>query len=149
MSRDRLQVIQPLLAPLSEDLVELFADQERLAVLRDVSAPGVHPDFETTFLGAGGMVMAGPFRGLAGFFEGWRDWLSSFASYRVEVERVFEHDDRVIVLVRQTGHTIHDGVAIPSPPSAAVVTLREGRVARVAFYLDRAEAAEAEGFELP
>ena len=71
--------------------------------------------------------------------------------YQAAVRRGFvrEEGERVIVLVRQKGRTIHGGVEVPSSPSAAVVTVREGRLAGAAFYLDRTQAARDEGFELP
>lgn len=144
----RAEILGTFLGPLDSDLVELFADEETALRLRDAVGHLVHPDAEIAFRGADGVVL-GPFRGVDGLIEGWREWLSPFAEYRVSLEERFVHGDRMISLVSQTGRTRHGGVPVPSPPSAAVWTLRDGLLARVVFYMDRAEAAEAEGFELP
>lgn len=150
MSRSDVEVVETLMAPLrgGGDLVELLADEEVVRGLGELGKDLAEPDAEVVFRAAGG-VEFGPFRGLDGLIAGWREWLSTFASYRIEVEQVFQHGDDVVVLVSQSGRTIHGGVDVPSSPSAAVFAMRDGRVARIAFYLDRTEAAKVEGFDLP
>ena len=147
-SPDHVELVRVLLQPLEEDLVEVFADEAALEGLREGAASLIDPEAEIIFQAAANVAL-GPFRGVDGLLAGWREWLSSFASYRVNVEDVFEHGDQVISLVRQIGETLHGGVGVPSPPSAAVFTVRDERIVRIVFYLDRTEAAEAEGFELP
>ena len=139
MSRSDIETVASLLEPLNGDLVRELAQRgEEFA----------EPDAEVVFRAAEGVEL-GPFRGFDGLISGWREWLSTFASYHFVVEDAFQHGDAVVVLVRQSGRTIHEGVEVPSSPSAAVFTVRDGRVARIAFYLDRTEAARKEGFELP
>ncbi|MEX2193685.1 MAG: nuclear transport factor 2 family protein [Thermoleophilaceae bacterium] len=149
MSPSGLESVAALLAPLRGDLVQLLGDDAFVARLRELAEPLAEPDAPVTFHAAEGVDLGRDYRGFDGLIAGWREWLSTFASYHFELEDVFQQDDRVIALVRQTGRTIHGGVDVPSSPSAAVFTLREGRVAEAAFYLDRAQAARAEGFELP
>lgn len=144
----RAEIVRTLRGPLDGDLVALFAEEETLLRLRESARHLVHPDAEIVFRGRNGVVL-GPFRGVDGFIEGWREWLTPFAEYRVSLEQIIPAGDRVVSLVSQTGRTRHGGVPVPSPPAAAVWTLRDGQLARVVFYLDRAEAAEAEGFDLP
>ena len=146
MSPSDLERVAALASFFSGDLVELFADEDRLRELRERTEPIVEPDATTTFHPAGLMPTA---RGVDGLIEAWRTWVEPWASYRLDVERVFQDGDRVVVLVRQVGRTVHDHVDVPSPPSAAVFVMRNGRAARATFYLDRVAAAAEEGFELP
>ena len=148
MSRDTLDVIQGFLAPLAGDLVQTLGDEEAVARLRELGAEFIAPDAEIVFIGAEDVVL-GPLRGVEGILEGWQEWLSTFASYRIDIEDVRQHGDRVILFVRQAGRTLHGDVEVPSSPSAAVFSMRGGRIVRIAFYLDRHGAAKAEGFELP
>lgn len=148
VSPEQADLIRPFLEPLAGDLVELFADRERLRALAERAGPLLDPDLEVSFHGGGAPALAGRFRGIEGLVAGWRDWLGSFASYRVEIERVMRCGDRIVTLVRQTGRTIHGGVEVPGSPSAGVFDVRDGRIVRAAFYLDRVEAARAEGFDL-
>lgn len=150
MSRQRQDVgiIEALLAPLSGDLVELLADEEFVRALGERAAPLIEPDAPVTFHGADAVVLGGQYRGFAGLVAGWREWLSTFAAYHFVVEDAFREGDRIVVLVRQKGRTIHGDVEVPSSPSAAVFTLREGRLCAAAFYLDRAEAAKTEDLDL-
>jgi ketosteroid isomerase-like protein len=139
-------IAQETLGLWGEDLVQLFTDEGRTRELRELWAPHVDPEMEVVFEPPG---LVPPQRGLDGLLEGWRLWVEQWASYRVEFENVFEDGDRLVALVRQVGRTIHGGVDVPSSPSAAVWTVRNGRIARMAFYLDRTVAARKEGFELP
>lgn len=148
MSPDPLELAGPLLAPLfGGDLVQFFADERRVQELRAQAEPYVDPDAEVVFHAADAVALeVRP--GVDGVVAGWREWLSTFASYRVTIEDLRQEGDRVIALVRQSGRTIHGGVEVPSSPSAAVFTIRDGRLVRLAFYLDRGDAAALEGFEL-
>jgi ketosteroid isomerase-like protein len=137
------------MAPLDGDLVEQLADEDVVHELGELGKELAEPDAEVVFRAADGAVQLGPFYGFDGLIAAWREWLSTFGSYRITVEDAFQHGDRVVVLVRQSGRTIHGGVEVPSSPSAAVFSMRDGRVASIAFYLDRTEAAAAEGFDLP
>lgn len=149
MSRSGVEVVSQLLAPLSGDLVQLLQDDVFIETLRDVAKPLADPDAPVAFHAAEGVALENDYRGVDGLIAGWREWLSPFASYHLEWEDLFQEGDRVIVLVRQKGRTIHGGVEVPSSPSAGVFTLRDGRLAEAAFYLDRTQAARDEGFSLP
>lgn len=149
MAHGDIDGVGALLARLNEDLVELLADDAFVGSVAEHAAPFIEPDAAVVLHAAEGVTLGGSYRGLDGLIAAWREWLSPFASYRFTVESIFRDGDRVVVLVQQTGRTVHGGVDVPSSPSAAVFTMREGRVARMAFYLDRAEAARAEGFALP
>ena len=104
-------------------------------------APFVHPDFEAV---ARTSLEAPSGAGLPGLREIWLEWLAPWESYRVEVEDVIDAGDQALVLIRDFGRQegSHAEVSIQA---GAVWTVRDGRIARVDFYSDRAEAFEAAG----
>ena len=79
--------------------------------------------------------------------EGWRDWLEAYETYWLEVEDFIDAgDEKVLMPARVQARTRRDGVLVEHAP-AAVCVLRDGRITRITFYLDRAEAFEAVGLE--
>src|SRR5439155_7121300 len=98
--------------------------------------------------GSSGTRWTAPSVGLHGFADAWREWLEPWDSYYVEVEEFIDVGDEVVSLVRVSARTTRDGVAIEHRP-AAVWSVREGKVARVRFYLHRPEALEAAGLGEP
>jgi ketosteroid isomerase-like protein len=84
------------------------------------------------------------YHGLEGFIQSWRDWLEPWASYRTEVEDLIDLDDRVLVLVRARGRRA-DTEAEVEAHAASIWTVRDGRVAQLETYANRAEALEAAG----
>jgi ketosteroid isomerase-like protein len=76
--------------------------------------------------------------------EGWRDWLTPWASYRIDAEDFIDAGDEVVVFARIKARTARDGVLVEHSP-AAVWTIREGKVAGIRFLLERSEALEAAG----
>jgi ketosteroid isomerase-like protein len=96
-------------------------------------------------------VMIGPdqsfrveYRGVAGLIEGWRDWLSPYESFRLEVEDLIESDDVLVTCVRQFGTPVGGGPEVEAA-GAAVWWLRDGRLVRIEFNLNREAALRAAG----
>jgi ketosteroid isomerase-like protein len=113
------------------------------AALREVADPDVE------------CVMVGPdprfaieARGIEGFLESWRDWLSPFEHWRLELDDVIESGDRVVTLIRQFG-TPKGSTAEVENAGAAVWFIRDGRLARVEFHLDREVALRSAGLAEP
>jgi ketosteroid isomerase-like protein len=102
----------------------------------------VSPDVEVEFLPpALGSQISGT--GLEGMVEGWREWLEPYEAYVVETEDLEDlGGGDVLILVRVHARTHRDGVTIEHAP-AAVATIRDGRLARIRFYLER-DLARAE-----
>jgi len=86
------------------------------------------------------------YTGLSGFRDGWRDWLAPWASYRTEIEDMIDLADDVVVLVRDYGRRM-PGAPEVDTITAAVYTVREGKIARSEFYSHRSDALRAMGFE--
>jgi ketosteroid isomerase-like protein len=115
------------------------AEIDEALIERMVAAagPAVTDDFVVMMSGAEGFERE--FEGVAGLREAWRDWLGTFDRVTFEVEAVEEHGDNVLFLVRQRGVTRHGQVEIEQP-SASVWKLRNDRVYRLEFHLDRRRA---------
>jgi len=99
------------------------------------------PDFELDMSRADG-----PFRGVYGAGQVQRFWESFAASWesrRFEPQEVIDAGDQVVVPV-----TLHlrgrDGIEV-SARITHLWTLRDGRLARMCMYQERAEALEAAG----
>jgi ketosteroid isomerase-like protein len=107
----------------------------------EVLSGAVTDDFECVMITRFGSQS---YPGVAGFREAWRDWLEPYSSFSAETEDLVERGDVVLLLVRQRGTTKRDGVEIENA-SASVWRFREGKLARVEFYLDRAAGIEAAG----
>jgi ketosteroid isomerase-like protein len=109
------------------------------AALREVA----HPDVECVMVGPNPRF-ATEARGIEGFVEAWSDWLSPFERWRIELDDVIESGDRIVTLVHQFG-TPKGSKAEVENAGAAVWFIRDGRLARVEFHLDRETAMRSAG----
>jgi ketosteroid isomerase-like protein len=116
---------------------------ERMVELSRLLADQVTDDFECAMVGPMGVEVR---PGLAGFAQAWRDWVSPYTSFSIEIEQLLESHDAVLMDVRQRGVTRHDGVGIEAG-SGSVWRFRDGLLCRAEFYLDREAAFEAVGLD--
>ena len=146
MSQENVEVVRRLLGPFEQgDIVLLFRDDTTYASIRAASEPLFTPDFECVFVRQD--VGRAAYPGLDGLRTAWLDWLEPWESYHPRVEDVIDAgDDRVVVLTRDharprgsTGETEFVG--------APIWTVRDGKVARIEFYFDRAAGLAAAGLE--
>jgi ketosteroid isomerase-like protein len=85
--------------------------------------------------------------GLDGLAEAMRDVFSAIEDARAEADEYRELDDeRVLVLMRAVGRGKRSGAPV-SMSCAEVFEAREGKVIRVVFYFDRANALADLGLE--
>jgi hypothetical protein len=124
-------------SPLRFDDVE--ATQRLTAAIEGVAAP----ELESVMVGPNPSFRS-EYRGVNGLVEGWSDWLSPYESFRMEVEDVIESGDVVVVCVRQFGTPMGGGPEVEAE-GAAVWWLRDGRLARAEFHLDREAGLRAAG----
>ena len=80
-------------------------------------------------------------RGMAAVIGQLRD---SWTSWRFEAERFIDAGDSVVVLIRVVAEGTHSGLAAVQE-TAHVWTGRDGRLASIQIYRDRAQALEATG----
>jgi ketosteroid isomerase-like protein len=78
------------------------------------------------------------YSGFDGLRDCWLDWLAPWTSYRVEVEKLIDVGERVVTLTRDYGRR-EPGAPEVGQDSAAIWTVRGGRIVRAEFYADRAE----------
>jgi ketosteroid isomerase-like protein len=118
---------------------------ERMVELGELLGGHVTEDFECVMVGPPG-VGAERHPGLAGFAGAWREWVSPYTRFSVELVDVIELEDAVLLDVRQRGRTRHDGVEIENA-SGSLWRFRGELLERVEFYLDRDAAFEAAGLD--
>jgi ketosteroid isomerase-like protein len=137
MSAENLELVVGLQPPPEADLAQRMRD-ENFAVSSSGLARFFHPDFECT---VPRFDSTKTYTGMDGLRALWLDWLAPWATYRSEIEDAIDLGDRVLVLVHDFG--CHDGSTQQiEQRSGAVWTVRDGKVAHVAFYPTRTDALE-------
>ena len=84
------------------------------------------------------------FRGYEGLGRALWEWEQAWGEHSVEAEEFIDAGDQVIAVARISGRGTISG-AMVEQRFFQVYTLRDGRVARMMEYLDRAQALEAVG----
>ena len=82
------------------------------------------------------------YHGKDGFFQALADWTEDFVDWTYEPTEFVEVDDKIAVKVHQTASGAQSGVPVESD-LWFVFGLRNGKIARLSFHLDREEALEA------
>jgi ketosteroid isomerase-like protein len=110
----------------------IYADWERGDFS---SAAWADPEIEFSFAGG---PDPGSWSGLAGMARGFREWLRAWEGFRAEPEEYLVLDDeRILVLVRNSGRGRTSGLELEERSVANLFRLRRGRVTRIVVYLDR------------
>jgi ketosteroid isomerase-like protein len=143
MSEENATLIGALQPDPDVDLVELFRDDKAWANLSEAFGPIYHDDVESGFIGVG---QESRNYGLAGFRQTWLEWLGPWETYRADIARVIDCGDDVLVITddygRKPGMTAEVRLF-----GAAVWTVRDGRIAKAYFYVDRKDALDAVGLD--
>jgi ketosteroid isomerase-like protein len=141
MSQENVEVVRRLLVD-DADVVPLIRDDGTWTKRRSEVEALFEPDYAVIWIAHGQRPIEAT--GVDQARQGWLDWLEPWETYRVQIERVLPVGDRVVVLVRVHGRmagTQNDVELI----AASVYLVRDGRVARIEHYADRAAALEAVG----
>ena len=143
---DRIEIALRLRdAMIAENFAESIRDESALELFEKSLGPCCHEDFETAMV-SGGPGLRNEYRGAHGFVSAWRDWVTPFESFRIDIdEEIAGTGDALVGLAHQTGVLAGGGEV--SSDAAAVMFFREGLLARVEFHMDRAEALRAAGLE--
>jgi ketosteroid isomerase-like protein len=145
LSRENVELVRSLHPPPGADLAQNIRDDLRWAQVSAVLAPALAHDFKCLargYLEADGEA----FEGLAGLRYLWLEWLTPWTSYRTEVEEMVDLGDQVLVLVRDFGRHA-DRASEVAITSAAVWTVRDGKVTQIVFCAERSTALKAVGLE--
>jgi ketosteroid isomerase-like protein len=98
-----------------------------------------HPDVEWS-------PTEGTFRGIEGVGQSFIEWMEPWDEHSVELEEAIGGGDTVLATVHLTARGAQSGMEIDQR-FFQVHTVRDGKIARMKEYLDRAPAAEAAGLQ--
>jgi hypothetical protein len=138
------------LFPGEVDVVAGLADRKALDA---TLGPLVQPDFETVTVpgqvplsGAGVDDPSRPiFYGLDGFVAAFRDWLTAWETWVVTPADFIDVDEnRVLVMLDIRARSKTHQVEMPVE-GANLLTIKDGKVARIELFFDRDQALEAAG----
>ena len=85
------------------------------------------------------------YRGHAGLRTWFREWYEAWDAIEDECEELIDAGEHVISVVTTRGRGRASGLEVEYAHHAAVWTIRDGKVARVAWYRSIEEAREAAG----
>ena len=150
MPDEPLQVVEEIQVALTtEDVVAGLEDLKQGDVIEATFARLADPEFEVQMFGPEdnppqGFGLEG--RGPDGFTRVWEEWMSPFQNFQIEIEEMIPAGDKVVSLVTLSGRTKTGGVEI-SQAAAAVWTVRNQKLTRAEFHLDRDRALRAAGID--
>jgi len=102
------------------------------------STEWAHPEVE--FVIADG-PSPGTWTGVPAATRAWREFLSAWDEFRIEIDEYRELDDeRVLALDRRVARGKTSGLEVGQTQAAGLWHVREGKVTRLVFYLDRDRA---------
>jgi ketosteroid isomerase-like protein len=93
-----------------------------------------------------GVPGLGTYEGAEGIGAFMDEWLSAFnaSDWQIEASELIDAGDQVVAVIRQRGRGAASGADVELE-AAQLITVREGKAARIVTYLTRAEALEAAG----
>ncbi len=107
-------------SPLVRELLELCHPDLRF------TQPQIQPEGAREFEGQEQLVQA------------WEDWFSLWKEHRSHPEEILQEGDHVLVLSRER-LVARDGVVVENR-GAAILTFRDGRIARIDSFMDQDSA---------
>jgi ketosteroid isomerase-like protein len=143
MSQENVDVVRRFYEVLNEWLTSYWSDPEQ--PLNE--SPGVEKVFEHLDPEAEWDWVFSPetFRGREQLLRAVADWLETVTDWRVEVEELIDGSrDRVLMIGRVVARGKGSGTPVHQP-MFVVVTVRNGKVARLEDQMERAKALEAAG----
>jgi ketosteroid isomerase-like protein len=139
VSQENIELVRRLYAELaSEGSTQEF--EERLT--DDALGRFLDPGIEWAPV-AHSLLAVDSYRGFDGVRRFWREFLSTWETYRVELLRFDDTGDQVAVVVHIVGRTHTLEV---DETRSSLLTVRDGRVVRVQSFADPEGAREAAGF---
>jgi ketosteroid isomerase-like protein len=143
VSHESVELVRSLHPGPATDLARIYRDDLQWAAASALISPAFAPDFKCI---AYGYIDAErkSLDGLAGLRHLWLEWLAPWQSYRVEIEELVDLGEDVLALVRDFGRRGGDAGEI-AITSAALWTVRDGKVTQIVFYAQRDDALEALG----
>ncbi|HWX97883.1 MAG TPA: nuclear transport factor 2 family protein [Solirubrobacteraceae bacterium] len=103
----------------------------------------LHPDFEMVRAGVH-FTESGTYRGYDAASQSMLDYIDVFEGYRAEPEELIDAGDHVVLAQAEIGRARSSSVELRER-WYAVFTLRDGKILRLQWFGERAEALEAAG----
>ena len=141
MSRENVDLVQRLHSDV--DIAHVIRNDDVWAAAVEAVGGFYHPDVESVRVG---LPDGKTYTGLDGLRDVWLEWLAPWTTYRMEPEDVIDLGDTVLLLAHVFGR-LGGSQAEVENTVASVWTVRDGKIARVEFYVDRTEALKAVGLE--
>ena len=94
----------------------------------------------------GGLDEGQVVRGQDGWLEYMQEIQDPWKRFDVEVERIIDGGDAVVVFMRETAETRHGGLEVQND-TAVIIKVRQQRIVEMTGYLDRGEALRAAGLD--
>lgn len=143
MSQETVELVRSALPDPDADLVAEFSHERAGGELMHRIRRALDPGFVSVKHSPGAEPDVA--RGFDGLRAGWLDWLAPWSNYRAEIEEVIDLGDRVVSVICDYARREPDSPEVILK-SAAVWTVREGRIVRADFYVGgREEALKAVG----
>jgi ketosteroid isomerase-like protein len=117
------------LANPGEDVIALWDPDVEFDVSRDIW---------------GAVMGGGHYRGVDGVRAWMLDLYAAWEKLDIDLEELIEAEDDVVAVIRVAGRGRVSGIEMEYRP-AGVWTIRDGRIVRVVWFVDRDEALEAAG----
>ena len=142
MSQADVELVKEVAEGLPTDVSQL-ATEEVVSTLED----RLDPDFVFVIDATEDLTgVGGDYRGPQGFIEAMRLWLSVWETYeRWEEDVIDVGDGRVLELSRDKGRLAGGGEI--EQKTAAIWTLRDGKILRIHAFQDRGRARQAAGLD--
>jgi len=137
MSQENVEFLEGLFAGAAD-----MDKQALLAALPDLIPQMCDPDIE--WLEDPRRADRRTYRGHKGVRESFERWLENFEEYGVELERIVDCGDKVLVFAREVGRGKLSGGTI-SQRIYTVYTFRDGKIARYEEFYEERDAREAAG----
>lgn len=145
MSEENVKIVRALYPAPGTDLARMYRDERRWAAASAAVSAYFAQGFKCAAVGyleADGES----FEGLAGLRYLWLEWLTPWESYRTEIEEIADLGDEVLLAVRDFARRAVNAPEV-AVSSAAIWTVRDGKVTQITFYADRAKALTDLGLE--
>jgi ketosteroid isomerase-like protein len=143
MSQENVEIVLTVQPAPEIDCVPLFREEGQWEEFARAIRPVIHPDVECVLHEFGGHTRYGGVDGIRSFML---DWMSPWVAYRIEMERVVDLGDRVLVLNNDRGKR-ETGTEDVRGRVGVVWTFHDGKIARLDAYTKPDDALKAVGLE--
>lgn len=149
MTQENLEIVRAFYPSPAPDLVQVYGDEKTFAAFEARLAPMIGSDSllmpDPELASMMGTNDGSSYTGLDAINEAWRDWLSAWESFRIELEELVPLDDRRTLSLIVNHAKPKGGSSTISFPGGAIFTIEDRKVRQLELFLNRDRAREAAG----